>query len=182
MQQVLRPVDVVVACRVASLAASRREWTHQELRYDLGVSTSTAYLAVDRCRKAQLLLPSGKISGERLRDTLLYVVPLVYPACYEGPGQGTPTATSATFSADAGMFERRPDVALVWPSPQRVRGVVVLPLHPSVPELAARDQLLYELLALADVVRVGSEADKQKAAKYVAQRLGLADPKARREP
>lgn len=181
MPQVLRPVDVVAAVRITSLAASRKEWTCQDLGRDLGVSTSTAYLAVDRCRRAQLVLPSGQVSRERLRDTLLYVVPLVYPASYEGPGQGTPTATSASYASDAGMFEKRPDVPLVWPSTQKVKGVIVLPLHASVPELAARDNLLYELLALADVMRIGSEQDKKLAVKYVEQRLVSAD-RSRREP
>lgn len=181
MQQVLRPVDVVAAVRAASLAASRREWACQDLGHDLGVSTSTAYLAVDRCRRAQLVLPSGQVSRERLRDTLLYVVPLVYPVSYDGPEQGTPTATSATYASDAGMFERRPDTPLVWPSAQGVRGIGVRPLHPSVPELAARDAFLYELLALADVMRVGSEPDKLRAARYVGQRLGIAD-RSRMEP
>jgi hypothetical protein len=172
MPQVLRPVDVVLACRAHSLSSLGRSWSCADVGRDLGVSTSTAYLAADRCRRSQLILPSGKVSPERLRDSLLYAVPLLCPASYEGPGRGTPTATSAAFAADAGMFERRPDIPLVWGSDGGTRGILVAPLHPSVPALAAEDRLLYELLALADVMRLGGEADKKLAVKYVGIRLG----------
>jgi hypothetical protein len=173
MPQVLRPVDVVLACRAYSLASLGKEWSCADLGGDLGVSTSTAYLAADRCRMAQLLLPSGRVSPDRLRDALLYAVPLLYPAAYTGPGRGTPTATSATYASDAGMFERRPDVPLVWASSVGARGILVEPLHPSVPEVSASDPLFYELLALADVMRLGGEADKKLAVRYVGVRLGV---------
>jgi hypothetical protein len=172
MPQVLRPVDVVLACRAYSLASTGCGWSCADLGEDLGVSTSTAYLAADRCRRAQLLLPSGKVSPEKLRDALLFAVPLLYPAAYAGPGRGTPTATSATFAADAGMFERRPDVPLVWESDGSTRGILVEPLHPSVSVLAAKDPLFYELLALADVMRFGCESDKELAVRYTGLRLG----------
>jgi len=46
-----------------------------------------------------------------------------------------------------------------------VRGLLVEPLHPKVAEEARRDPLLYELLALLDVLRIGGGARERNLAK-----------------
>jgi len=169
--QQLSAADVVTACHLYSLESRRLEWSYADLADLLGVATSSAYRSVEHCRRSQVLLPSGRVSTDKLRDLLLHVVPLVFPAVFEGAGSGTPTATRASFSTEAVAFKERSDPPFVWSSAEKVRGILLAPLHPSVPGVAQRDQLAYELLALADVMRVGAEDDKRLAVKYVESRL-----------
>lgn len=164
----LLPLDVVVACRLFSLG--KREWTYATLAEDLAVSQSTAYESVDRCRRTLLYSLAGEVAADKLRDLLLYAVPLVYPPAVEGVGAGTPTATTAPYS-DPSLFPARPDLPHVWPGEGRVRGLLLHPVHPSAVHVSQFDPLAYELLALADVRRVGSTPDKELAARHVEARL-----------
>jgi len=52
-----------------------------------------------------------------------------------------------------------------------VRGEEFEPLYPSVPQAAARDSRLYELLALMDAVRDGRARKHNLAAKELESRL-----------
>jgi hypothetical protein len=44
-----------------------------------------------------------------------------------------------------------------------VRGHSIIPLYPSVPEAALKDEKLHELLALTDALRVGRAREKEIA-------------------
>ena len=60
----------------------------------------------------------------------------------------------------------------VWPFAKgTVRGEEFEPLYPSVPQAAARDPKLYELLALVDAVRDGRARERNLAAKELEARL-----------
>ena len=48
-----------------------------------------------------------------------------------------------------------------------VRGEGLLPVYPSVPQVARRDPLLHKLLALVDVVRVGTARERRSAAEML---------------
>jgi len=50
-----------------------------------------------------------------------------------------------------------------------------LPLYPSVPEAANKDEKLYELLALADALRVGRAREKELAIVELKKRLGIGE-------
>lgn len=165
----LRPIDVVVACRLYALG--RREWTYATLAAELDVSTSTAHESVDRCRVAALYLPSREVAPDKLRDLLLFAVPLVYSPVVEGMGTGTPTASAAPYSPEVRFSPRSESPPYVWPGAGKTTGLLLQPVHPSAVRAALADPLVYELLALADVRRVGSVPDKELAAKYVEAKL-----------
>lgn len=166
----LRPVDVVVACRLFALG--RREWTYATLAADLGVSTSTAHDSVDRCRLTGLYLPSREVAQDKLRDLLLYAVPLVYPPALGGVGPGTPTASAAPYPPEV-KFPPRAAGTLphVWFGAGKVSGILLEPVHPSAVRASLADPLVYELLALADVGRVGTVPEKELARRHVEARL-----------
>lgn len=88
---------------------------------------------------------------------------LCYPV--RGPlARGVPTSVHA--SCLANLFP--PSVAstlVVWPCEggELVSGESLVPFYPSVPQAARRDSRLHELLALVDVVRVGSPAERRSA-------------------
>jgi hypothetical protein len=59
------------------------------------------------------------------------------------------------------------------PVPGETRGYALEPLHSSVPVAARLDPLLYELLALVDVLREGAARESKLAQKELHLRLNL---------
>jgi len=170
--EVLKGQDVLVACRLFSLEEGRREWSYSELGCDVGISASEAHAAAERCRRAQLLGSGGKVSRRHLRELLVSAVPRVFYAVRGSLALGTPTGVYARVLA--GRFEPAPgSLPLVWPGEGDVRGESLSPVHASAPEAALHDEVVAELLALVDVVRVGSAAERERAVAMVDRRLGL---------
>ncbi len=60
----------------------------------------------------------------------------------------------------------------VWPHLDgQVRGSGLLPLYPNLPLAAAKDPLLYELLALFDALRMGQAREREMARALMEERL-----------
>jgi hypothetical protein len=173
----LRPQDVLAACKIFSLGLHRGECTYAGLGEDLGMSSSTAHEAVERCRSSQLLPPSGwKVSAKHLRDLLLVAVPRVFYVSRGSICEGLPTGIFA--GPLAGKFKITDGaMPLVWvesgDEAEVVRGEGVVPLYPTAPLAAREDSVVYELLALADVMRLGNAADREIASSLVDRRLGI---------
>jgi hypothetical protein len=249
----LRAHDVLLACKLFSLAEAEKSWTYSFLAAELEISGGEAHNSADRCRESGLLLPSREISRENLRDLLSVVVPRVFIASRDGIGRGMPTSIYAAPLAAhfriaknalplvwpaaeshglgshglgshgleshglesqglkghaeshndrvgvAGLSPAKPERGRAWRgwaqsaqeegqgvqvrSPRRGepsqgshhndsrRGDSLLPICPSVPAVARRDVVVYELLALADVFRVGSPVDRERAGELLALRL-----------
>ena len=159
-----------------SLGRAKAELTYSTLAESLRLSTSTAHEAVERLRLAEVVAASGfHVASKGLRDLLVVAVPRVFYAVRGGLARGMPTSTAAP--ALAGKFAvvaaARP---VVWCEdaedvPGFLLGEVIDPLYPTAPAAARDDDLLYELLALADVMRVGSSKERTVAAALVDDRL-----------
>ena len=173
----LRPQDVVVACKVFSLGAARVDCTYALLGQQLGMSTSTAHESAARCRQSQLLSPSGwTVNSRHLAELLASAVPRIFYAVRGGLTCGSVTSTRAP--ALAGKFRDQPGgVPFVWRedcSPGDLpRGESLDPLYPTAPAACRADPILYELLALADVMRVGTAADRSVAESLIERRLSI---------
>ncbi len=175
--EILKPQDVLVACKIFSQGLVRGECTYAGLGEDLGMSSSTAHEAVQRCRISQLLPPSGwTVSTRHLRDLLLVVVPRVFYVRRGSLGKGL--ATSIFAKPLDGKFKRTEGVLpLVWSESgdeeDATSGEEIPPLYPTVPVASREDSVVYELLALADVMRIGNSADRGIASSLVDKRLGI---------
>ncbi len=171
----LRPQDVLVLCKVFSQRLLRVETTYSSLSVDLMMSTSTCHESVERCRKAHLLSTSGYvISTKHMRDLIVHAVPRVFYAVRGGMTVGMPT------SCHAPVFEGKFKIAagatpVVWcedDAPEGLpRGEGLEPLYPVVPAACRIDNVLYELMALADVMRVGSSSERAVAVDILDRRL-----------
>lgn len=175
----LRPQDVLVACKAFSLGRAKAEVTYASIAESLHLSTSTSHEAVERLRLAEVVAASGfHVVPRGLRDLLVVAVPRVFYAVRGRLMRGMPTSTSAPalagkFAAVASAGAARP---IVWyecaeDAPGFVLGEGISPLYPTAPEAAREDALLYELLALADVMRVGGAKERTVAAALVDERL-----------
>jgi hypothetical protein len=168
----LKPQDVLTACKLFSAELARREWTYNMLAAELGLSAGEAHNSVDRCRASGLLLPAREVSRSNLRTLLVAAVPRIF---YAEPklgavGLGVPTSVHAGVLREA--FSRSTTVAVVWPCDDGTKkGECLEPIYRTVPHAARRDPVVYELMALADVMRIGRSEDRQRAADLVDARL-----------
>jgi len=165
----LKAQDVLVLLK---LAASRgREWTYQQLGDELEMSASEVHAGVRRARAAGLVDPEGKRPVRRaLEELLLHGVKYLCPPERGGAARGMPTCHAAPFAA--GVFSGDDEPPPVWPCPEgEVRGNSLEPLYRAVPAAAARDEELYRLLVLVDLIRAGKAREREWAEAEVRKAL-----------
>lgn len=167
----LRPQDIVVALKLCANAG--RQSALVPMSVDLGISVSNTHNAMKRiARSGLLLIKDGRepIGQQALLEFLVHGLPYVWPAELGPVTRGLPTAHGAP--PLSGIIAHAPGDVLVWPDAEgKVRGQSLKPLIPSAAAAARRDPKLYELLALADALRVGRARERKLAAEMLEDRL-----------
>jgi hypothetical protein len=167
--QQMKPQDVLLLLKIISI--NNTAWNQKPVAEALGLSQSEVSEAVARCKYAGLLAPNGKtVMKMALLEFLQYGLRYVFPVKPGAVVRGVPTSHSASpLKEDIQSTE-----AYVWPFGNgTVRGHGILPLYPSVPEAALKDQNLHELLALADALRIGRARERELALKEIKKRLEI---------
>ncbi len=165
----MKPQDVLLLLKIISI--NNTAWNQKPVAEALGLSQSEVSEAVARCKYAGLLAPNGKtVMKMALLEFLQYGLRYVFPVKPGAVVRGVPTSHSASpLKEDIQSTE-----AYVWPFGNgTVRGHGILPLYPSVPEAALKDQNLHELLALADALRIGRARERELALKEIKKRLEI---------
>lgn len=143
---------------------SQPSWTFDELGAALEMSTSQVYYSLGRAEFARLYDSEGR--RVRRRELVEFVTCGVRYAFATHPGElvrGVATASSAPALKEL-LISTEGSPGFVWRHPQgNLRGQAIAPLSSAAPTLAARDPHLYYLLALIDVLRVGSARERQIA-------------------
>lgn len=173
---IIKPQDVVILLKLVALG--KTGWAYQRLAADLSMSQSEVHAGVRRAVAARLMtgaVPAGRPIRTALFEFLVHGVRYAYPPERGELTQGVPTACAAPplnkIVAPSG------DPPPVWPSAEgTVRGYAFAPLYRSVPQAAARDPVLYELLALVDAIRDGQARELNLAAKEIESRLLASTP------
>ena len=134
-----------------------------------GIATSEAHAGVQRLLKAGLVDRRRRVKRAALLDFLSHGAKHSFPVQVGGPALGFPTGAAAPSVRGA----PEPEFGnWVWPSPDGTeRGLAVAPLYPTVPAAANTDAALYELLALVDLLRVGSAREASHARKALSRAL-----------
>jgi hypothetical protein len=170
-QEVLRPIDVVVA-----LALVREPGAgYQELADRLDISLSTAHQSVQRLIDAGLADEERRAHRQALLNFLVQGVRFAFFANLGPEVRGIPTAHSAPPLSD----EIIADEHVVWPSAEgTVRGAGIPPLYPGATGLQRRAPALYEALTLVDALRVGRARERSLAAEHLERWIeeGAEDP------
>lgn len=148
--QQTHPFDVVVAMRLLKKPA-----TLAVLGDELAASPSQVHAALRRLQAAGLIKPGTRATNPRaLLDFLLAGLRYVFPVERGAIREGVPTAYSALpLSAVVDAVD-----VLVWPAPGHrlaVRGFSLTPLYPRAAQLAERSPDTYQLLTVADALRLG---------------------------
>jgi len=168
----LHALDIPVAIRMAEEAVG----SYQVLSTDLGISTSTAHAAVWRLEQAGLVRPGSKsVNWLALREFLAHGLRYAFPARPGASVRGVPTAHSGPPLAGHILAED----AFVWRKADgSATGQEIAPLFPRAVDLPERRPSLYQLLTLADALRVGRARERDRALAELDRRLGYGAPAA----
>lgn len=163
----MRPHDIVILLKIA--AKGEKAWFMKDLAYELGISASEISESLNRSVIAGLISPDKKrLMRLALMDFLTYGLRYVYPQQAGALVRGIPTAHSAQpLSQIISSSE-----SYVWPYAEgTVRGQMIEPLHPQVPEASLKDELFHELLALCDALRAGRARERNLAIEELKKRI-----------
>jgi hypothetical protein len=170
-QQIMSPHDIVILLKIVSYG--NETWFQKPLAEALGISQSEISKSLNRSKYAGLLAPNGKtVMRMALMEFLQFGLRYAFPIKPGAVVRGVPTSHSASPLKD----DIQSSEDYVWPYGKgTVRGHSILPLYPSVPEAALKDEKLHEILALVDALRVGRAREKELAVKELKRRLELGE-------
>ena len=166
-QQIMSPHDLVVLLKIVALG--NPTWQQMALAESLGISQSEVSKSLARSKYAGLLHPDGKnVLSQSLLEFIQHGLRYVFPQQLGPVVRGVPTAHSASPLKE--QIQSSEDY--VWPYGKgTVRGHSIIPLYPSLPEAALKDDKLYELLALVDTLRVGRTRERELAMEELKKRI-----------
>ncbi|MCU7549187.1 hypothetical protein OCK74_08675 [Chitinophagaceae bacterium LB-8] len=162
----MRPQDVLILLKI--MAKGSQPWYSKELAMELFMSASEVTESLNRSMIVGLLDPSRKkVMVNAFVDFLIFGLRYVYPAQPGPVVKGVPTSHSAPVLS--GFFKA--EDKYVWPDAEGIeRGQAIEPLYPTVTKAVKVDAILYDLLALTDVFRVGKTREI-KVARELLQKL-----------
>lgn len=167
----MKPQDVVIALLLARREAGPAR-NIPALSQALGMSTSVVHHSLGRLVQARLVRPrSHDPVVQHLLEFLEHGLRFVFPAELGRVTRGVPTASSAP-PLDEVFMHGEAENEFVWPSATgEMRGTSLQPLHPGVVEASRRDPDLYQLLAVADGLRVDDTRVRRESAVAMRQLL-----------
>jgi hypothetical protein len=169
----LKPQDICVLLKIVAL--DRSPWSYGQLAYELGMSASEVHAGVKRATEASLMRLEegwGTPDPDALEELLVHGVKYVFTPVHGRLTRGMPTSYAAPPLSR--VLARPQELPPVWPDAEgEVRGYEFSPLYKSVPYAARRDAKLYELLALVDAIRGGTETEREVAIRELRPRLGM---------
>jgi hypothetical protein len=155
----MRPHDIVVLLKIIALGDTL--WKNKYLAASLHISPSEISESLSRSEFA------GLISSDRrmvyhvgLESFLFYGLKYVFPVKQGSVVKGMPTSHSAILMEQYFSSEE----AYVWPDISgNMRGMAIEPFYPGAVAAAKEDNILYDLLVICDVFRVGKLREIKKA-------------------
>ena len=101
-----------------------------------------------------------KVRGQALLDFLISGIQYVFPQRPGNIARGIPTAHSHPFMQKQFISDQQ----YVWPDAESdQKGLSVQPLYPGIVNAVKKDEQLYLMLALVDVLRLGKAREKKVA-------------------
>jgi len=164
----LKGQDILVLLKLAGRPPS---WTYASVAHELDLSQSAVHRSLERAEQVGLWDSRRRqVDPGALLEFLSHALKYLFPPIWRGEARGRPTAWAAPPLAAQLVSSGRNQP--VWPDPiGRVRGVALEPLHPSVLDAVRKDKVLWELLALADAIRICTPRERNLAIKELRKRL-----------
>lgn len=167
----MRPQDLAVLLKI--IAYGEADWLQKQLANDLSISKSEVCESLNRSVFADLLSADKKtVNKKAIEGFIIYGIKYAFPTKPGTLAVGIATSSFSPILKDY-FSEQTP---LVWPHKTGdQRGLLVEPLYAGAAEASQKDPMLYDLLALCDVFRVGEEKEVKKAATLLHNILGKGD-------
>lgn len=167
IHQGIRPHDIVILLKMITI--QKENWYLKDLASELKISQSEISESLNRSQIAGFVGRNKKIvDRESLLEFLAHGLKYTFP---EEPGKII-LGFSAAQSAAPLYHVFRSQESFVWPHKNgNRRGHYIRPLHKNAPEASMKDDRLYELLALSDVIRTGSRSDKERAVQELRRKI-----------
>lgn len=165
---ILKPQDIVILLKIVTLQG--QPWTVRSLASQIFISHSEVFAGLKRLTTARLVNSHDNTPRKRASEELLiHGVKYVFPPDRGGLTRGMPTSYAAPPLCALISSSADPPV---WPHPMgSTRGYAFSPLYKTVPEAAALDGQLYQLLALVDAIRDGQAREAALAIQELKARL-----------
>jgi len=163
----MRPQDIAILLRIASL--KEQPWFAKDLAFFLSISSSEVSESLNRSSLAGLLDDSKKrLMKQSFLEFLEFGFKYVFPL-QPGPFvRGYPTAHSAPPLKELIQSKE----IYVWPDATgKNRGQAIEPLHPGIVKAAKNDHNFYELVSLADAIRIGRTREQTMATQELRKRI-----------
>ena len=156
-----KPQDVLVLLKLLANPFVQQK----EVAYGLKLSTAEVSNGIKRLRHAGLLGSEGLPNLDATSEFLIHAVKYLCPPEIGSLGVGIPTGHS--YPGQKEVHSSLAD-AIVWPHAKgTVRGIVLRPIYPTVPDAALEDDNLYALASMLDMLRVGRAREKAIGAKLL---------------
>ena len=167
VHQGIRPHDIVILLKMITI--KKHSWYLKDLAEELKISRSEISESLNRSLIAGFISQDKKkVDKESVLEFLTHGLKYTFP---EEPGKII-NGYSAAYSAAPLYHVFRSEANYVWPHKNGNRkGHVIRPLHKNAPMACMNDNKLYELLALTDVIRIGTRREKDKAVQELRRRI-----------
>jgi len=159
--------DILILLKLVVIGSG--EFRIHPLAKELGISASELSHSIRRSTLAGLIDPMDRgCIRPALVEFMVHGFRYVFPVKPGEITRGVPTAHSAPPLKDKILSK----MDFVWPMPRGpARGQAIIPIYKSVPLAVQKDSILYELLALADAVRVGSTRERNMASEMLEEMI-----------
>lgn len=164
----MRPQDIVVLLKIVAL--QHGNWFNSDIANSLKISPSEVSEVLNRCKIAGLVDSKKRnVNINSFKEFLIYGLKYVFPAEPGAIVKGIPTAHSAS---PINKYIVEGSDLYVWPYTKGThRGQSIEPLYKTLPQIAHDDILFYELLTLADTIRVGRAREVKISIEELGKRL-----------
>ena len=134
----------------------------KQLAEELSISTAEVSHGIKRLKVSQLMNQDGAVSREAVIEFLVHGLKYIFPPEFGTMGRGVPTAYAKPGFKYVRYSE---DDIYVWAYAEGdKRGIVLKPIYPTLPEACLKDDQLYTLAALTEMLRMGRAREKKIAA------------------
>lgn len=159
----MRPHDIPILLKI--IALGDKPWMNKDLAASLKISASEISDSISRSVYAGLIATDRRsVQIKELEGFIRYGLKYAFPIKPGAILVGKGTAQSAPTV----RLDFPPTDHYVWPDSEgSQKGMLIMPLFPGAVYASGKDHKLYEMLALCDVMRLGTNKEMDVAARVL---------------
>lgn len=161
----IKPHDILIVLKLSI----NPDLTQKALSENLFISQAEISHGLKRLKQSTLISSEDRVNMDACLEFLIHGLKYVFPAKLGPNSVGIPTA----FARPGFKFVKYgKDDVYIWPYAKgKVKGISLTPLYPGVVEACLKDEKLYSLVSLIEMIRVGRVREQQIAASELKEKL-----------